>query len=82
MTDVARVLRCAAKLIVNLEAARKRSQETKVAKEPGEEIMTKAPPEGKISDNPGPEELIEPRAPVEENTVTKARTETPREQDP
>ena len=41
--------------------------------------MTKVPPESKISNNAGPEEPIKPRAPVEKNTGTKARTETPPE---
>ena len=71
MTNVARILRCAAKLIENLEAAGKKSRETKVAMSPGEEIlteaMTKVPPKSKISDNTGPAGPMEPRAPGGEN---------------
>ena len=40
---------------------------------PGEE--TKAPPESETPNNAGPEDPTEPRAPVEEYTVTKAWTE-------
>ena len=78
---MARVLRCALKLIENIEAAGKRSRETKVAKEPGGEIltkvMTKAPPESKIPDNTRPENPIKPRAPVRRTPCTRHGLMTP-----
>ena len=72
---MARILRSTAKLIKNLEGAGRRSQETKVAKAAGEENLTKAPLKSKTLDNAGQEDPTEPRAPVEEYTVTKVWTE-------
>ena len=71
---MARILWSATKLIKNLEGAGRRSQETKVARAAGEENLTKAPLKSKTLDNAGQEDPTEPRAPVEEYTVTKART--------
>ena len=72
---MARILRSTTKLINNLEGAGRRSQETKVAKAAGEENLTKAPLKSKTPDNAGQEDPTEPRAPVEEYTVTKVWTE-------
>ena len=94
VTDVARILRCAAKLLKSLEATSKKSREAKVTKAPGEkpikskalveenivpEALTQASTKSKIFNNAGPEKPIEPKATVEEHIVTKAQNEAPTE---